>query len=357
MSNYIDNIEIKNFKSIRHQKIDGCKRINVFIGYPNVGKSNILEALGLYSLTLQTHKENVLFDQICRVKHTSELFYNQEYRNECKISINNNIFELSIRTDQNSRAISLYLSDNSQAEIEKNMSTFLGDLVKSKKTIHFQDRSINNLEFVRENFTNSKSGLLPSIKKYHYTDNVPVNHVLENALGVPDGKNLLEILQRESDLRKDLSEILKVYNLKLLLDTSAESIMFIKELDENTVLRIPYHQVADTLKRLFFYKAAIASNSETVLLFEEPEAHMFPPYISKFSGDIIHDENKNQYFLTTHSPFVLNDFMEDAREDLSVYVVGYKEGETTIKRLSDKELDEIYQYGVDLFFNLESYLA
>ena len=38
----IDNIEIKNFKSIRHQKIEGCKRINVFIGYPNVGKSNIL---------------------------------------------------------------------------------------------------------------------------------------------------------------------------------------------------------------------------------------------------------------------------------------------------------------------------
>jgi len=47
--NQIKNIEIKNFKSIRHQTIDDCKRINVFIGYPNVGKSNILEGLSLIS--------------------------------------------------------------------------------------------------------------------------------------------------------------------------------------------------------------------------------------------------------------------------------------------------------------------
>ena len=47
---HIKNIEIKNFKSIRHAKIEDCKRVNVFIGYPNVGKSNILEALSLYSI-------------------------------------------------------------------------------------------------------------------------------------------------------------------------------------------------------------------------------------------------------------------------------------------------------------------
>ena len=47
---HIKTIEIKNFKSIRHQKIEDCRRVNVFIGYPNVGKSNILEALGLFGV-------------------------------------------------------------------------------------------------------------------------------------------------------------------------------------------------------------------------------------------------------------------------------------------------------------------
>ena len=44
----IKNLEIENFKSIKHLKLD-CKPINVFIGEPNTGKSNILETLGVLS--------------------------------------------------------------------------------------------------------------------------------------------------------------------------------------------------------------------------------------------------------------------------------------------------------------------
>ena len=44
----IDTFDIKGFKSIRNIHLD-CKRINLFIGEPNTGKSNILEALGFLS--------------------------------------------------------------------------------------------------------------------------------------------------------------------------------------------------------------------------------------------------------------------------------------------------------------------
>ena len=44
----IETLEITNFKSVKHLKLP-CKRFNVFIGEPNTGKSNILEALGLLS--------------------------------------------------------------------------------------------------------------------------------------------------------------------------------------------------------------------------------------------------------------------------------------------------------------------
>jgi len=35
-------IEIKNFKSIKHIVLKDCKRINLLIGKPNVGKSKAL---------------------------------------------------------------------------------------------------------------------------------------------------------------------------------------------------------------------------------------------------------------------------------------------------------------------------
>ena len=44
----IENLSVKNFKSIKDLQIE-CKQINLFIGEPNAGKSNILEALGLLS--------------------------------------------------------------------------------------------------------------------------------------------------------------------------------------------------------------------------------------------------------------------------------------------------------------------
>jgi predicted ATPase len=125
--------------------------------------------------------------------------------------------------------------------------------------------------------------------------------------------------------------------------------------DENKFI-ISLDLLADTLLRLIFYKAAIASNKESILLFEEPESHMFPPYIAKLTTDIIFDENNNQYFIATHSPYVLNEFIEEAQKDLAIYLVDYDKGETIVKRLTDEQVSEIAQYGIDLFFNLESYL-
>jgi hypothetical protein len=70
---FIETIEIKNFKSIRHQRIEGCRRINVFIGYPNTGKSNILEALSVFSidndnLSFQSNIRN-LFKEIMKTEN------------------------------------------------------------------------------------------------------------------------------------------------------------------------------------------------------------------------------------------------------------------------------------------------
>jgi len=173
----------------------------------------------------------------------------------------------------------------------------------------------------------------------------------------PFGGNLVDIIQFNKELRKEVAELFKFYDLKLLIDQATNSIRGLKQLDEETIFTIPFYQMADTLQRLIFHKAAIMSNENTVLLFEEPEAHMFPPYISKFTGDVIYGkDNGNQYFISTHSPFVMNDFLEDARDELSVYLVGLKNGQTVIKRLSDEQLHEVYQHGVDLFYNIESYL-
>ena len=46
----IEKLLISNFKSILHLELSGFKRINLLIGRPNVGKSNIIEALSIFTI-------------------------------------------------------------------------------------------------------------------------------------------------------------------------------------------------------------------------------------------------------------------------------------------------------------------
>ena len=41
----IENIRINTFKSLVEVELTDCRRYNLLLGRPNVGKSNILEAL------------------------------------------------------------------------------------------------------------------------------------------------------------------------------------------------------------------------------------------------------------------------------------------------------------------------
>ena len=93
-----------------------------------------------------------------------------------------------------------------------------------------------------------------------------------------------------------------------------------------------------------------------VICFEEPEAHTFPPYISNVVNDIIASED-NQFFITTHSPYVMSSLLESAGDDLAVFVVDMANNATVVSRLSDKQLQEAYDNGMDMFYNLEAYLV
>jgi hypothetical protein len=140
-----------------------------------------------------------------------------------------------------------------------------------------------------------------------------------------------------------------------LFDPSGKEIDRIAYEKAGEIFLIPFHSIADTLQRMIFYKAAIESNSESALVFEEPEAHSYPPFISKVTQDIIQSD-RNQFFITTHSPYVVNDFLELPSDELAIYLVDFRNGETFVKRASDTEIQEMYEYGIDLFFNTETFL-
>ncbi len=81
MTKQIEHLFIKNFKSIRHLELP-CQRINVFIGPPNSGKSNILESLGILSFIFE---KNYLFKRFIRFENLPDLFYDQDIHQRIEV--------------------------------------------------------------------------------------------------------------------------------------------------------------------------------------------------------------------------------------------------------------------------------
>ena len=80
----ITKLAISNFKSVRQLEVE-CKKVNLFIGEPNTGKSSILEALGLLSWAAQSTSTPLA--EYVRFQSVQDLFYDQLMDRDIRIAL------------------------------------------------------------------------------------------------------------------------------------------------------------------------------------------------------------------------------------------------------------------------------
>ena len=171
----------------------------------------------------------------------------------------------------------------------------------------------------------------------------------------PHGSNLMTILMTNKSLKKLAADLFKEFGLRIVLKPQEGKIEVQKEVEE-IIISYPYPLVSDTLQRVLFHLAAIETNRDSVLIFEEPEAHAFPFYTKYLAERIALDKN-NQYFISTHNPYLLLSIMEKTPiNDLSIFITQLKDYKTRVKSLTKSEMQEILNLDASVFFNLERFL-
>jgi len=175
--------------------------------------------------------------------------------------------------------------------------------------------------------------------------------LFQSILKFPFGENLFSVIESDSDLTNDLAEILKDYNLDLVFIEDDRKFVIQKK-QNNRIIQLPLELIADTIKRYIFYLVAIKTNSESTLVFEEPESNSFPPYIVELAENIA--ANDNQFFITTHSPYILETlFNRCDKSDIAIYHLEYKNHETVANLLPSDAVKELIDLRGDIFYNLD----
>lgn len=328
MKNFIDNIHITNFKSVKDCSIESCGRINLFIGRPNVGKTNLIEALSFFSIPFLKENPSKKLSNLIRLENEGELFYNGDTS-----------LDATIRTNIGKCAMRYSPKEGLKAEVD-----FFGD--------SFNDIRID--EKLNVKGIHNHQHFEPPVKRYNFKTDVIFKKSHAKYLIPPYGYNLFSIIENYPELKSEVRSLFREYGLDIVFEKGSQSMKIIQP-GNNEIFIVPYNSTADTLQRIIFFKTAIVSNSDSVILFEEPEAHSFPPFMTHVTQEMIYKKD-NQFFLATHSPFILNDLIENAREELAVFIVHYENHETKLRKLSAQELHDVFQNGIDLFTNSESFV-
>ncbi|MBT2556254.1 AAA family ATPase [Hymenobacter sp. ISL-91] len=387
MENAINTLRIQNFKSIKDVTMNP-RRVNLIIGMPNVGKSNILEAMSLLggrfpqsNFASRPDESGRHYGGIVRYHEVRQLFHDNMTNNPIVIQTDNDICVMGrdystgngfryvlAELDTWNRMRSEYTNKYSAMPEDKPENRMLNFFIEWKDSnvkpfpqyIHSQILPVGQKSDGVSSQGNGPYAGNRYVRPYIFKQ--PKSVMNENYMPYllpPYGDNLVQIVEAYPSLRKEVSQLFSKYGLKLLIRIDERRMEVIKDLD-GVIYSYPYSSIADTLQRMIFYMSVIESNNEAVILLEEPEAHSFPVYVSDL-GRRIAESRDNQFFIATYSPYLVTEIMEqmlpeEGQEgELVIFLAYYEEYQTKVKQLSDEEIREIRNDSIDVFYNLSRF--
>ncbi len=339
----IKTLSIKRFKSIRELSI-ACRKVNVFIGAPDTGKTNILDALTLLSrlgwyLPLDSSlrlRAELGFDA---------LFYRQFYDAPLEIALEADgklaeDWERHLKTT----SISVQAVNDSAARA---LRLRLGLPGAHRDMVGIPFGSGGHWPF----FERIRQYAYLSSENWQYQGDRP------RPVTPPNGSNLLYVARHDESAYEFLLETVAPVGWKLRFDAAMKTFR-LSEVREKEIIDYNLDLLSDSLKRLIFYGTIVLSSQEAVLVLDEPDVFAFPPY-PKTLGQMIAADATNQFFVTTHNPYFLSAVIEKTPTDqLALFVCHRKEdGATGARLLTLNEVSRVIEHGASVFFNLDEFEA
>lgn len=369
----ISSFEINGFRAIRECKIDGLKRINIFMGRNNSGKSSILEALYLSSaafrfqdpLNRAGNKIEYLLNRRCerglrwQTKDKETLWHGYDSTHPIRIAIKHGggrklRIELLnwhphplVRIPDTQDVKALYKKMAKLSIHEFRHACFIESSLVARR----QSMSI-------EKFRSRLSNVISS--DFRRTQRLLRNMILVDTELI----HKMEIIERNlwTDLLKTRLDKLVADVLRKGYDVPVEDLTYMLYGDKyQLAVKLPETTTrADDLgdgarySMVLLMVAALAGN--TAILVEEPENHQHPGGLAK-SMEMLLDlikKNNVQLFASTHSiefSKIIEQIAKEKKLDLRTFFIERdKTGKIGSRVITPKDSEYLTKMGLDMRF-------
>lgn len=270
--NFINKLYLKNFKCYRELNIE-LGRVNIISGKNSSGKSTLIQSILLYANSYSCDNINLQNIQNVNLIGYKELMnVNEENEDFFKIGINSNFY--------------------------------------SYREYFLKNNPINNISSIE------KESILPIYQIIYLGAERTLSSTqierfqVENYNPTPNNEYLADYIYiHDQDLKADSYRKILVENLKelgFLIDD-----LVINKMGRNYQIKIDSKEIEHVgvgLKYVIPLLLAALSNSEKIIIVENPEIHMHPRAQVVLMKQLIRlcKENNNQLIVETHSDHVLN---------------------------------------------------
>jgi AAA15 family ATPase/GTPase len=341
----IKRLRVSNYKSIKQLDIR-TKRVNVFIGEHNSGKSNILEALSWFSVNAL---DKGIFSEVFRYKAATDFFY--DFDATKPISVSTDDFSLIIRYARNGHGSILdYLEgliykSSTQEDPHK--------IVDWNSLTRTSGKDFLSFRLMFDGTIDGASGFIESsFRTYVFKRLKEFKGNFRPFLNPPFGENIPSLLISNKSYQERVRTIFSGKGFRLMIKPTENDFSMAKDVNDE-LYSYPYPAISETLQRIVFYSLAIETNKGATIVLDEPESNTFPMYTKQLAEMIALDSN-NQYFIATHNPYLLDSLVSKTpKKDLAVFLTTMKGYQTIAIEISNANLSKLLDKGVDFYFNLD----
>lgn len=179
--------------------------------------------------------------------------------------------------------------------------------------------------------------------------------------------NELDFTNTSSGLQSLIPLYVHLYYLIRMQSEGEKNESIKRNLENMALLQLIYRELfedfidkesAEKCKEIY---ARYINNHFCHIFLEEPEENLFPPTQVQLINWLLDISQEGEYashlFIATHSPYILTSLLERTDLDLGLFFTYLREdGTSVVKTATDEDMQEIYDNGVDAFFNIETFI-